>query len=230
MAIIKLKKYYFKTKQFSIMKQLAIAFTLIFSSFFSQAQSPAYTKTMSDLVSQIQNAQFGEPLLPFANKLERIASAEPTEWLPNYWLAYCYINDAFSKPTEAEKDMMLDKAENAIKAINKLGIENDEISVIEANLASTRMSVNPMARWQTFGNIYQNAIQKATKQNPNNPRIYYLQGVNTFYTPENFGGGKKPAKALFEKAMQNFETFVLKSELHPNWGKGPTAYFLPQCD
>jgi hypothetical protein len=192
------------------------------------AQKPAYEKAMTSLVAEMQTASYEAPLQGTVNKLERIAAAEPTEWLPNYWVAFGYISDSFKKTTPGEKDQVLDLAEKALNKAKAL-VENDELEVLTAQYASARMSVSPMDRWQTYGAKYSEAIEKATKLNPENPRIYYLQGTNMFYTPENFGGGKAKAKPFFEKALMKFEAFKSQSNLHPNWGKVESNYFLEQC-
>lgn len=192
------------------------------------AQKPAYEKAMTSLVAEMQTASYEAPLQGTVNKLERIAAAEPTEWLPNYWVAYGYISDSFKKATPGEKDQVLDLAEKALNKAKTL-VENDELEVLTAQYASARMSVSPMDRWQTYGAKYTEAISKATKLNSENPRIYYLLGTNAFYTPENFGGGKVKAKPFFEKALLKFETFKSQSNLHPTWGKEESIYFIDQC-
>lgn len=67
------------------------------------AQKPAYEKAMTSLVAEMQTASYEAPLQGTVNKLERIAAAEPTEWLPNYWVAFGYISDSFKKPLRAKK-------------------------------------------------------------------------------------------------------------------------------
>ena len=64
--------------------------------------------------------------------------------------------------------------------------------------------------------------------NPDNPRIYYLQGQSLFNTPPAFGGGKDKAKPLFEKAIALFKTDKPKP-LWPNWGLDATEDQLAKC-
>ena len=47
-----------------------------------------------------------------------------------------------------------------------------------------------MNRYMQYGPIAEQALQKAIKLNPENPRIYLLQGQDKFYTPEQYGGSK----------------------------------------
>lgn len=115
------------------------------------AQNPAYTKAMEGVVTQIQAAAFADDLLPQANQLERIAAAEPKEWLPSYWAAFCYMMKSYNEITTDKKDMVLEKAEKLIEVAEKLSPNNDEIEVMKANIASARMAVDPQNRWQKYG-------------------------------------------------------------------------------
>jgi len=81
------------------------------------------------------------------------------------------------------------------------------------------MMVDPQSRWQSYGQQAGAALEWAKKLNPNNPRVYYLQGISIFGTPEQFGGGKAAAKPLFEEAVRKFDVFRPESALSPNWGR-----------
>ena len=62
-------------------------------------------------------------------------------------------------------------------------------------MASTQqMMVDPQNRWQTNGQEASKARQAGQKLDPSNPRLYYLEGMSVFNTPEAFGGGKEKGK------------------------------------
>ena len=200
--------------------------TFIFANL--HGQNPAYTKAMEGLVSEIQNTQFGTPLQPFANKMERIATTEKAEWLPNYWVAYCYLMDSYAETDGGKKDMLLDKADIFLKNAEELVKESDELEVMKANLASARMVVNPAERWQKYGGIVTTALNTAKKLNPENPRIALMEAQGIFYTPENFGGGKEKSKPVFGKSIQQFSKFKPVSTIYPNWGEMTAKWMLSQ--
>lgn len=211
------------------MKKVALLITLALGAFSASAQKPAYEKTMIDIVSEIQKPDFTQSLQPNTNKMERIAAAETAEWLPNYWVAYGYAMESFRKQDSGEKDQLLELAEKAIAKAENLSPENDEIEVLKAQIASARVSVDPMNRFQTYGAKFMEALTKAEKLMPGNPRVDYLKAMNAFYTPENFGGGKSVAKPIFEKALDKYSKFEVKSAMYPSWGKVESEYFLSQC-
>jgi hypothetical protein len=194
------------------------------------AQNPNYIKAMEGLVTEIQTAQFGTPLQPLANKMERIAATEKAEWLPNYWVAYCSTIDSYSEQDAGKKDQLLDKADTYMTTVDKLVKDNDEVEVLRANLASARMAVNPQDRWMKYGGMVQKALGTAKKLNPENPRITLLEGQGIFFTPENFGGGKAKAKPVLEKSIEQFAKFKPISTIHPNWGQPTAQWMLSQTD
>ena len=192
------------------------------------AQNPNYVKAMEGLVSEIQNTRFGTTLLPQANKMERIAAAEKAEWLPNYWVSYCYMMESYVEKDDDKRDLLLDKADVFVANIEKMKVTNDETEVLKANIANARMAVSPSIRWMKYGSVVEKALEKAKKINPKNPRITLLEAQGVFYTPEMFGGGKAKAKPVFEKAMQQFSTFKPVSAMYPTWGESTAKWTLSQ--
>ena len=55
-----------------------------------------------------------------------------------------------------------------------------------------------------------------------------LEGQDKFYTPEQFGGSKTEAKALFEESVKLYASGKPKSSIDPHWGLGQVKYFLAQ--
>jgi len=66
------------------------------------------------------------------------------------------------------------------------------------------------------------AFQKAKSLDPENPRVYYLEGISFFFRPKTFGGGKEKAKENFEKAL-----VLYQKEKNPlSWGYMECKAFL----
>ena len=94
--------------------------------------------------------------------------------------------------------------------------------------ATQQMLVDPQSRWMTFGQQAGTYLQQAMQLNANNPRIYYLQGMSLFGTPEQFGGGKAVAKPLFQKAVDLGKAEQVKP-LYPHWGLEMSVPMLAAC-
>lgn len=192
-------------------------------------QSPEFVEAMTGVVADIQGAQFGEDLQPFANTLERIAAAEPKEWLPSYWGAFCYMMKSFTEPVIEKKDQYLEKAEKLVATADELKPNNDEVEVLKANIASARMAVDPMNRWQKYVPIAGAAIAKAKSINPLNPRIALHEAQGVFYTPEAYGGGKAKALPMIKGTIELFKAFKPTSPMMPNWGQDAAEYMLGEA-
>jgi hypothetical protein len=80
----------------------------------------------------------------------------------------------------------------------------------------------------TYGPVAAEALATAKKLNPENPRVYVLEGSDLFNTPEEYGGNKAEAKLRLEEALRKFEAFKQESSIHPTWGMGQAKYFLSQ--
>ena len=94
--------------------------------------------------------------------------------------------------------------------------------------ATQQMMVDPQSRWMTYGQESGKALQEGLQLDPNNPRLYYLQGMGIFGTPPVFGGGKEKAKPIFEKALELYKAEKVKP-LYPHWGQEQTEQMIAQC-
>lgn len=214
------------------MKKLIVSAALIAASIVSFAQSDKYTAAMQKNIAAIDTS-FKNPanLLTLANNFERIATAEKTQWLAFYYAALCQINYAYMQMqgNMGVVDGIADKATLLIAKADSLQPNNSEISCIKSMIATAHMIVDPMTRWQQYGQEIEQHNAAAVKQDPTNPRPYYLKGENLKGTPEQFGGGCKTAKPELQKALDLFGTFKPASELHPNWGKQRVEMLLAEC-
>ena len=195
------------------------------------AQSEKYVAAMKKNINDLDSAIISNKAADLANNFERIANAEKTQWLPYYYAAYTTVMAAYLEQDKSKTDAIADKAEVLIKKAEELsGGENSETCIIKSMIASSHLMVDPMNRWQQYGQTSSSNIENAKKLDPSNPRPYLLEGQAKFYTPEQFGGGKSVAKPLLEKALGMFTTFKPVSDLHPSWGTSTAKYFLSQCN
>ena len=103
-----------------------------------------------------------------------------------------------------------------------------EICAVRNMAYTQQMLVDPQTRWMTYGQQAAQTLQTGMKLNPNNPRLYYLQGMSLFNTPVQFGGGKDKAKPLFEKAIELYKV-ENPLPLYPNWGRSHAEQQLALC-
>lgn len=194
------------------------------------AQSEKYMANMKSNIAAIDSS-FKNPqnLLDLANKFERIAVAEKTQWLAYYYAALCQVNYSYMEQDKTKIDGIADKATELIDKAEALQPKNSEISCIKSMIASSHMMVNPMQRFMEYGPEAQSHIDAALQQDPTNPRPEYLKGQGLKYTPEQFGGGCATAKPVLQTSLAKYNAFKPASEIHPNWGKQRVEMLISEC-
>ena len=215
-------------------KTIFILCAMVVASFSFSQMPDKFLKAMESKIAALDTTRTAEGFADLANAFERIADAEKTQWLAYYYAAYC--NASAGTMAGAGGDMMAakadktdpyaDKADRQIKKAEEMMKNNSEIFVVKKMIATLRMLGDPMNRYMTYGPEAQAMLDEAKKLNPDNPRVYILEGQDKYFTPAEFGGSKDEAKALFEKAQKLYETFKPETGIHPNWGKTQVAYFL----
>jgi hypothetical protein len=192
---------------------------------------------MEALVPVLDTTRSIETLKTLSNSFECIGDAEKTQWLPYYYAALAQINagnfimstqDLMAGTMAATLDPLADKGEQLLNKAEAMKKDNSEIFVVKKMIASMRMMGDPMNRFMQYGPQATQALETAKKLDPSNPRIPYLEAIDKFYTPEQYGGSKTEAKKLFEEALKKYDAFKPESSIHPAWGRGATLYFLTQ--
>lgn len=210
-----------------------ILFSLLLAggfTFAAQAQSEQYNDAMKQQVGMLDSSSTysASGMQQLANTFERIAEAEQTQWLPYYYAAYCRVNEAFMEKDKGKVDELADKAlVNAEKAQALKGKDAD-IQCILSMILSARIGVDPMTRGMKYGPESAAALEEAKKMDPENPRVYMLQGQSLLYTPEAFGGSKTKAKEMFQLALTKFSAAKPESPIAPQWGEAYTKTLIAQ--
>lgn len=202
----------------------ALGYTSSYAQDMNEALQKTFTAFDSSRDATVKKAK--------ANKLDLIAKKWNDEWAPHYYNAYAKSQLTFMMPADdmETKDAMLDEAEAELaEAVALLGKDNSETYVLKAMLAQARMAVDGRNRWQKYGKLFEDNLREAKKLDEENPRIYYLKGTATFFTPKAFGGGAKNALPYFEKAKPLFAKEAKGDMTDPYWGSYANDYFIGQC-
>lgn len=188
-----------------------------------------YNETLKKTFTAFDTTQDMTKKVEQSNKLTMIAKKWNSEWTSHFYNAYSKAVLSYMEKEEAKRDAYVDEADKELsEAVGILGKDNDETYVMAAMVANARMAVKPQGRWQKYGKIFDENLQKAKAINAENPRIYYLQGTSKFFTPKMFGGGKKAALPYFEKAEGYFAKETDADMSKPYWGKIQNQYFLKE--
>ncbi len=197
-------------------------------SMFSKAQSEQYLAAMKSNVQKLNT--WGDAPQNLAATFERIAQAEKTQWLPYYYASYANLISSFSLKTPEEKDKLIDHAQSLLDIASALNPDSSELMALQGFLYVTYLSSDPMGRGAEYSMKANDAFDKAIALNAKNPRGFYLKGITVLNTPDFFGGGKKPAKPILEKAAAAYASFIPVSEIYPTWGKDDCSKQLASCE
>ena len=211
------------------MKKILFAIIPLAMATHGFAQSEKFEKAMTTDIALFDSAKTADDMLSASAAFERVADAEKNQWLPYYYAAFTQVIYAFMKNDMPNNDAIAGKAEQLLMKADALQPNNSEISCVKSMIATLHMLVNPQQRWQQYGAVAQQELEKAKSQDPSNPRPYYIQGNNLRNTPEQFGGGCNTAKPLLEQALKKYETFKPAPGISPNWGKARTEQILAGC-
>jgi len=209
------------------MKKLILT-TLILISASTFAQT-TFDKIMTEKIAKINQSKTPEDFTALANDFARIGDKEKTQWLPYYYAAHTTIEKGRSlmrvrKMTEL--DAITAEAQKSLDKASELSKDNAEIAILQKMIHGLKMMVDPQARFMSESMLGSAALEKATKIDPENPRITLLKAEDVYYTPEQFGGSKAKGLELFQKSLDQFKVYKPKTALDPTWGKGEAEYFL----
>ncbi len=196
---------------------LVLVLSLVLTSGF--AQKSIYEKTMKESIEKLYRAKKTSEYQNITNKFELIANNEKDEWLPLYYATFSRILMNYLEQDDDKKDAILDKAQKTLDKALKLNEKEDELLVLQGMLYQARISVSPMARGYKYSSLSNNSLGNAKNIDEENPRIYYLEGMNALNMPKMFGGGKEKALPYFKKGKEKYDKFTPENKLMPNWGK-----------
>lgn len=188
----------------------------------AMGQDDRYTSAMLDAMELMEQATEPGEFTESANRFERIAAAEKSRWLPYYYASYSLVVMSFEEQDGAQKDLILDRAQNLLDQALGLEPEESELHVLQAFIYPSRILVDPMGRGMTYIELMFASIEQAKSLNPENPRSYFLEGINKLNLPASFGGGTDVAKPILEEALVKFEAFENPDPLWPSWGEEQT--------
>jgi len=195
----------------------------------TQLKAQDLNASLKEALHSLQSATNMGGLMAANNKFDLIAGKSGNQWAANYYAAYSDAYISLQEKDAKRRDQLLDMADKYVDKMNGIDANSDESLVLTAYVAFARYSVDPPNRWQKFLSLMTTDLEKAKKVNPNNPRVYYLQGVPLFDRPKTYGGGKDVAKPYFAKAKDLFAREDAANSGKPTWGEKENADYLAKC-
>lgn len=149
---------------------------------------------------------------------ERIAAAEKSSWLPNYYVALVNTNAAFGTKDKEQVSLLLDKAQKALDVEMDKNPNNAELLVVQAMIHTAWIAFDPMTNGQKLAGPVMELYAKANAIAPENPRVVFCKAEFEIGGAKFWGTDTKPMCAQIEKAIGLFATFKPETVFSPSWG------------
>lgn len=210
------------------MKRLIVTLVALTMLGSAMAQQTSFETAIKETLVMLDSVKTHADMQNVIGRFERISLAEGQKWQAHYYLAYTRINFSFWEKDGEKKDAILDEAQKSIDKAIEAGGDKSELYALQGFLYQGRIQVSAM-RGMTYSPKAAEVLEKAIKENPQNPRAYFLLGQNIFYTPSIFGGGTKNALPKFIAAKENFEKEYGKTGIEPKWGARSNQRMIEKC-
>ncbi|MAL61098.1 MAG: hypothetical protein CMC14_13735 [Flavobacteriaceae bacterium] len=192
-------------------KLLFIAIAFVAFTGFSQSK---YEQGMEKAFDLWKNNQPWEA----ANLFERIAQAEPDNWLPPFYVAQINVIYSFSEKDEDKLTAQLKKAQDFLNDAKAISKDNAEILVVQAQLYTAWVVFDGAKYGMTMSPKINQLYQEAYKLEPENPRAAFGKVEWELGTARWFGQDTKPFCEDLKKAVALFDTYEPKGQYYPSGG------------
>ncbi|HEU4495967.1 MAG TPA: hypothetical protein VFR70_02840 [Flavobacterium sp.] len=194
------------------MKRIIVT-TILFICSFASAQSQ-YETGMQKAFSLWEEGKSTEASALF----ERIASAEKTNWLPNYYVALINTTAAFMTKDKSQISVLLAKAQEVLDIELDKNPNNSELLVLQGLVNTAWIVADPATNAMKLSAKTVEIYSKAISIDPNNPRAVFGKAEFEIGGAKYFGGDTKPMCAQIDKAVALFASFKSETPFHPKWG------------
>jgi hypothetical protein len=164
-----------------------------------------------------------------SNMFERIANAEPDNWLPAYYAAQVNIVNSFGLRDGEKLSQQLKKAQDLINDATAISKNNPEILVLQAMLHTAWVAYDGATYGMTLSPKVEAIYAQAQQIAPNNPRVVYCKAEWGIGGAKYFGQDIKPFCNELERALELFANFKPETPFHPNWGQDRAEMLLKSC-
>lgn len=154
-----------------------------------------------------------------ANMFERIATAEPDNWLPPFYVAQINVFNSFSEKDKTKLTDQLGKARDFLNDAMAISKDNPEILVLEAQWYTAWIVFDGQQYGMTYSAKVAELYQKAIVLAPENPRVVLGKTEWDMGSAQFFGQPVDKYCPELERAVGLFETFVPEGEFYPQGGK-----------
>lgn len=153
-----------------------------------------------------------------ANVFERIAQAEPDNWLPPYYVASINTIYSFGEQDEAKLTAQLGKARDFINDAMAISKDNVDIMILEAQWYTAWIAFDGQQYGMTYSAKVVEKYQKALAISPDNPRVILSKAEWDIGSAQFFGTPIDSYCKDVQRAVELFTTFKPEGKFYPEYG------------
>ncbi len=172
-----------------------------------------YEKGMTEAFSLWQNNQPWEA----ANMFERIAKAEPDNWLPPYYVAQINVIYSFGEKDKSKLSEQLGKAQDFINDATAISKDNPDIMVLQAQLYTAWIVFDGQQYGMMYSAKASGLYEKALSIEPENPRMIFAKAEWDIGGAKYFGQPIDSYCKNIHHAIELAENFPKKGEFYPSF-------------
>lgn len=187
------------------------------------AQS-AGQNVLANIQRRITWATPADSLQQLSKALDQLRAEKPNAYL-NYWSAYAQYHLYFrAGKNKSQAQAALDKGIGLLEAIPA---KNAEHYALLSLLQGLNLEFANFLTIAFKAGIVKENAEKAVALAPGNLRAHYARGINDYYTPKQYGGGKV--------AIEHFKKAIAAPDkpdpnpYAPSWGKADAYWYLAQA-
>lgn len=240
------------------MKKLFLVITLIFAYSLSLGQNTSFTKNKKPLETKkykkamdslmvVYNASQTEGELgEVSKKFFDLGEAAKNEWFPYYYSALALYRKGMLQLDKVNKENVKESfkeventyfdAKKPLDIAFKIGGNDTENLVLQKVLLQMLDSAKKPGSYQSGGALAEKMVSDALSQDPKNPRVLYLKGIDLVNGKEGFGGNKRLGIEYLKKSVKEFKDFRIPKgrdrnpiPYYPTWGKELAEKALEQA-
>ena len=205
------------------MKKVILAAVLLVSGFI-QAQGQ-FEQGMGKAFGLWKEGKSSEA----SDMFERIAAAEKSSWLPNYYVALVNTSASFATQDKEKISAMLGKAQSALDIEMAKDQANAELYVMQAMINTAWIVYDPMTNGMKLSGKTLELYSKAEALAPTNPRVVFSKADFQIHGAKYSGADTKPLCAEVARSIGLFATFKTDLKFAPSWGLDRAKQTLAGC-
>ncbi len=163
-----------------------------------------------------------------ANMFERIAKAEPDNWLPPYYVAQINVVNSFTEKDKDKLTAQLKTAQDFINDAMAISKDNPDIMVLQAQLYTAWIVFDG----RQYGMIYSpkatELYKKALAMEPNNPRMILANAQWNIGGAKYFGESIESYCKDIQRAIDMAATYKPAGKFYPSFSEDRAKQVLAE--